>query len=32
MTLERQVAYDRALKELAIRIPTFLPLVIGHRA
>jgi protein-tyrosine-phosphatase len=27
---ERQVAFDRALKELAIRIHTFLPLVIGR--
>jgi thioredoxin type arsenate reductase len=27
---ERQVAFDRALKELAIRIHTFLPLVLGR--
>jgi arsenate reductase len=29
---ERQVAFDRALKELAIRIHTFLPLVTGRPA
>jgi arsenate reductase len=27
---ERQAAFDRALKELAIRIHTFLPLVVGR--
>ena len=29
---ERQVAFDRALKDLAIRIHTFLPLVVGRPA
>ena len=29
---ERQAAFDRALKDLAIRIHTFLPLVTGARA
>jgi thioredoxin type arsenate reductase len=29
---ERQAAFDRALKDLAIRIHTFLPLVTGGRA
>jgi len=29
---ERQAAFDRALKELSIRIHTFLPLVTGGRA
>ena len=29
---ERQVAFDRALRELSIRIHTFLPLVSGRRA
>jgi protein-tyrosine-phosphatase len=29
---ERQAAFDRALKELAIRIHTFLPLVTGSRS
>jgi len=29
---ERQAAFDRALKELAIRIHTFLPLVVGRPA
>ena len=29
---ERQAAFDRALKELAVRIHTFLPLVTGRRS
>jgi hypothetical protein len=29
---EMQVAFDRALKELSIRIHTFLPLVTGRRS
>jgi arsenate reductase len=28
---ERQVAFDQALRELAVRIHTFLPLAVGHR-
>ena len=28
---ERQMAFDQALRELAVRIHTFLPLAVGHR-
>ena len=28
----RHVAYDRAMRELAVRIHTFLPLITGGRA